>query len=159
VQGGARGEGVLEDGLDPAVELRRLERRAQHRNAPGPGQLEQRFRRIEVLGDEHRREVVLEEALQHGAARGRIQGGEIGDLRLAEHMQPVGNEAAVIAGERQAGRGDVVVRDQAVEPGFARQGLEMELVAGGEEVAEAQKALRRRTGAGSGTCLVLRQVE
>jgi hypothetical protein len=54
-------------------------------------------------------------------------------------MEPVGREAAGVAGQRQARPGDLGVGQLAVQPQLAGQRLELEwIAAAGEEVPEAK---------------------
>ena len=64
---------------------------------------------------------------------------EVGDLGLAEDVDPVGGEAAGVAGQGQPRARDLGFGHLAVQPEIAGQRLELErLAAAGDEVAEAE---------------------
>src|SRR5712692_1540277 len=129
VDRGARGEGVVQERLEPPVELRRLELGADHRHALGPPQLDQLGRRLLPLRDHDARDVEREQRLERLAALGWRQRRQVRDLRLAQDVDPVGREAPGVSREhqpraRRPGRGD-----HAIEPRVARQRLELERIA------------------------------
>src|SRR5690606_6016575 len=64
VNRGGRGEVVLEKGLDPGVELGRLQQSPHHRNATRVGQVEQRRGWLLPLGDEDDRDLEGEEEVE-----------------------------------------------------------------------------------------------
>ena len=68
VQGGAGGERLLDDRLDPAVELGGLEPAAKHRDALRPGELEQLGRHLLAFGDEDAGQIEAEERGQRLSA-------------------------------------------------------------------------------------------
>ena len=69
----------------------------------------------------------------------RRQRVEIGDLGLAEHVDPVGREPAGVAGQREPGARDLGFGHLAVQPEVAGERLELErIAAAGDEVAEAE---------------------
>ena len=64
---------------------------------------------------------------------------EVGDLGLAEDVQPVGGEAAGIAGQGEPRARDLGVGHLAVQPEVAGQRLELErIAAAADEVAEPE---------------------
>src|ERR1051326_6812765 len=138
VERGALREGVLEDRLDPAVELGRLEPRPEHRNAAVPGQREQQLGHFLPLGDEDAGEVVAQERFQRVAPRLLVEGVEKGDLGFAEHVHPGRHEATGIAGEHQPRAGRILIGEPAVEADLPGERLQLEGIAmAGEEGARA----------------------
>ena len=92
-----------------------------------------------ALGDEDAGQVEAEERGQRLPPLLGRQRVEIGDLGLAQHVQPVGGEAAGVAGQRQARAGHLGLRNLPVEAQVAGERLELEgITAPGEEVAEPQ---------------------
>ena len=71
VQRGARRERLFDDRLDPPVEFRRLELAAEHRHAPGAGELEQLGRNLLPLRDEDAGQLEAEEFLERGLRAAR----------------------------------------------------------------------------------------
>jgi len=53
-------------------------------------------------------------------------------------METVGDEPIAESGERQPRRSDIRVGNQPIEPDLAGQRFELQLLAGGEEIPEAQ---------------------
>src|SRR6478609_4290115 len=92
-----RGECVVEPGLDPIVELVGLQRRAQDRDVRPHRFLDDVGREREPLRDEdagHRKAEELRDVL---AARLLVEGEEVGDLCLAEHLHAPGDESLDVA--------------------------------------------------------------
>src|SRR2546425_7733494 len=81
VHRGAGGERVVEERLQPGVQLRGLELGADHRDALRPGQLEQLGRRLLALRDHHAGDVETEQGLERPAARRPVERGEVGDRK------------------------------------------------------------------------------
>jgi len=73
VHGGRGREGLVQKGLEAAVELRGLESRPDHRDTLGARQLEQVGRRVLPLRDDDARQIELEERLEGPAARRGVQ--------------------------------------------------------------------------------------
>src|SRR5207248_975502 len=94
VDRGARGERVVEKWLEPPVELRGLEARADDGNALVPGQLHQLLRHLLPLGDDHTRQVVREKRLNGLTPAFRVERGEIRDFGFAKDMNAIGADKA-----------------------------------------------------------------
>src|SRR5687767_1878665 len=148
VEGGTRGESLLDERLDAPVELGGLEPRSQHRNPARLGELEHLRGDLQSLRDEDAWQLELEERLQRTAAGLRAERAEIGDLRFAEHVEPVGRETIGEAGKRKPGARGLRLRKRPVEPELPRQRFELERVApAGDEVAKAKHQVRFTSGA------------
>src|SRR5581483_12481996 len=85
------------------------------------------------------------------------EGPEVGDLGLAQHVEPVRGEPAGVARQGEARARHLRVRELAIEPELAGERLELERVAPpGEEIAEPEHqgvtgpAAARAAGAAAG---------
>src|SRR5439155_397977 len=158
---GSRREGVVEERLQAPVELGGLELRADHGDALVARELQQLGRRVLRLRDDDARQVEPEEGLERRAALGGAERGEVGDLRLSQHVDAMRSEALGVACEREARARRLRRRDEAVEAYVPRQGLELQGIAlalkqvahpgsghrGSRPTARRAAATRRRFGA------------
>src|SRR5690606_27984262 len=125
--------------LRAAVELAGLEGRAQQRDLMVASGLDHHFGDGEPLGDQDRGNVEGEEGPERAAQALRVQAREVGDLRLAEHLDAPAGQPVGVAGQDEAGAGDAGFLDGAVQPTLARQQLEGEtLLFLLEELADGQ---------------------
>ena len=129
VDGRLRRERIVEPGLDPVVELVRLECRPQDGDVRLRRFLDDVGGQLEPLRDEHARHREAEELREVGAARLRVEREEVGDLGLAEHLQPFGDEALDVAGQGEARARDVRPVDDALEPLRSLDALELQQIA------------------------------
>src|SRR5690606_2178498 len=82
-----RGERVVEPGLQPPIELARLELGAQHRYARRIRKLDQDARHLLVLGDDHGGNRQAQQPLDGFPPCFVIDRAQVPDFRLAEHLQ------------------------------------------------------------------------
>ncbi len=135
-----RGECLLDDRLDSAVELRRLEPAPNQRDPAQPRQIKQLLRHLLTLGHEDAGQLEGEELLQPRLAVDRFQRAQVTDLGLAQDMQPPGHEPAGVARQCQPRRSDLRIGNRAVQPELTGQRLELEWIAlPGQEIANRQR--------------------
>src|SRR5690606_19895131 len=107
VQGRGGSEEILEEGLDPGVEIRRLQLSPKDRNAALVREVEKGRGRILSLGDEDDRDLEREEELECRATPLLIERVEEGDLGLPKHLDTVRGEALDETGQHQPRARDV----------------------------------------------------
>ena len=146
VHGRARGESVVEKRLQPPVEFRRLEARANDGDALLSRQYQQFFRSLLAFRDDDAGELIRQNRFDRFAARLRIERSQVRDLGLAEDVNPVGaQEARRVAGEHKARARGLRGPDLPLEPHFRRQHLQLQRIAfAGEQVADFEPRRRRR---------------
>src|SRR5690606_35162578 len=139
VHGRGRREVLLEVQLGPPVQLARLERRAEERDLALPRGLDHHGRDVESLGHDHGRDVETEEGVDRPAELVLRQRRDEHDLGPAEDLDSAVGQPVGVAGENEAGAGQVGLLDDAVQPDVAGQQLEREaLLVLLEEIADGQ---------------------
>src|SRR3954462_194001 len=115
VERNRRSEFHLQHRLDAAIELRRLQFGANERNSGGGGDFPEARRQALTLGDEDGGYRKGKEELENLFALGRVQGREVGDLRLAEHLKSFRGKAFDVSGQNNPGTRYLGRADGAVE--------------------------------------------
>src|SRR5207253_6527325 len=136
------GERIVQERLEATIELRRLEPRANYRDSFLARELEQFGGGLLSYGDDHARQVELEQRLDRAAPRHGVEGGQVRDFRLAEDMNAVRREARRVAREHEPGARRLGRWDLAVEPQVTGQGLELQRIAL-EQVADLRQGAHR----------------
>ena len=148
VQRGAGRERLLDQRLDAAVELRRLEPRAQDRHALLARQVEQLGRHLEPLRDEEAWQVEGKEVGEQAMPLGCGQGAEVHDLGFAQHVQALRREPPGVAGQRQSRARDLRVGHRPVQSNRAGQRLQLErIIRPLQEIAKSEHQPSAASGA------------